>query len=72
MSTLLSPLGILFPEALVRSHPFAILAAFVAINTVIYVALTVAKAMPKIYVGDYLPRRYERAETRSIYPDGSR
>lgn len=72
MHALFSPLGILFPEALVRSHPFAILAAFVAINTVIYVALTVAKAMPKIYFGDYLPRRYVRAETRSIYPDGPR
>ncbi|MCX6399190.1 MAG: hypothetical protein NTX33_04560 [Propionibacteriales bacterium] len=72
MTTLLSSLGILFPETLVRSQPFAILAAFVAINTVIYVALTVAKAMPKIYFGDYLPRKYERSETRSIHPDGSR
>ena len=70
MHALLSPLGILFPEALVRSHPFAILAAFVAINTVIYVTLTVAKALPKIYFGDYRRRRYERAETRSIHPDG--
>lgn len=70
MSGLVSSLGILFPEALVRSHPFAILAAFVAINTVVYVALAIAKALPKIYVGDHLPRRYERAETRSIHPDG--
>ncbi len=72
MSTLLVPLGILFPEALVRSHGFAILAAFVAINTVVYVALSIAKALPKIYVADHLPRRYERAETRSIHPDGPR
>lgn len=63
------PLGILFPEALVRSEAFAVLAAFVAINTVVYVALSVAKAMPKIYLTDYLPRRYQRAETRSIHPD---
>lgn len=69
MSTLVMPFGILFPEALVRSHPFAILAAFVAINTVVYVALSVAKALPKIYLTDYLPRRYHRAETRSIHPD---
>lgn len=66
----LTSMGILFPEALIRSHAFAILTAFVAINTVIYVALTIAKALPKIYVSDYLPRRYQRAETRSIYPDG--
>lgn len=72
MSSLLAPLGILFPESLVRSHAFAILAAFVAINTVVYVALSIAKALPKIYVTDHLPRRYERAETRSIYPDGPR
>lgn len=69
MSALVVPLGILFPEALVRSEPFAILAAFVAINTVVYVALSVAKALPKIYFTDYLPRRYQRAETRSIHPD---
>lgn len=70
MSALLVPLGILFPESLVRSHAFAILAAFVAINTVVYVALSIAKALPKIYLSDHLPRRYSRAETRSIHPDG--
>ncbi|WP_200952707.1 MULTISPECIES: hypothetical protein [unclassified Nocardioides] len=70
MNALVVPLGILFPEDLVRSHGFAILASFVAINTVVYVALAIAKAMPKIYVGDHLPRRYERTETRSIHPDG--
>lgn len=72
MTSLLMPLGILFPEELVRSHAFAILAAFVAINTVVYVALSVAKALPKVYVRDYLPRSYERAETRSIHPDAPR
>jgi hypothetical protein len=72
MSTLVSTLGILFPESLVRSHAFGVLAAFVAINTVVYVALSIAKAMPKIYVRDHLPRTYERAETRSIYPDAER
>lgn len=72
MSAWVVPLGILFPESLVRSHGFAILAAFVAINTVVYVALSIAKALPKVYVGDHLPRRYSRAETRSIHPDGPR
>ena len=69
MTALVASLGILFPESLVRSQGFAILAAFVAINTVVYVSLAVAKALPKIYVGDHLPRHYERAETRSIHPD---
>lgn len=70
IAPLLTTLGVLFPESLVRSQVFAILAAFVAINTVVYVALSIAKAMPKIYVRDYLPRDYERTETRSIHPDG--
>lgn len=72
MNGLAVPLGILFPESLVRSDAFAILAAFVAINTVIYVALSVAKALPRIYLTDYLPRRYQRTETRSIHPDAGR
>ncbi|THV16183.1 hypothetical protein E9934_06985 [Nocardioides caeni] len=62
----------LLPESLVRSHGFAVLAAFVAINTVVYVALSVAKALPKVYVRDHLPRTYHRAETRSIHPDAPR
>jgi hypothetical protein len=37
-----------------------------------YVALAVATMLPKIHVGDWLRRRYERAETRSIYPHGPR
>lgn len=72
MSSFLISWGIVFPESLVRSHGFAVLAAFVAINTVVYVALSVAKAMPKVYVRDYLPRTYERSETRSIHPDAPR
>lgn len=71
-SPLLSTLGVVFSESLVRSHAFAVLAAFVAINTVVYVALSVAKALPKVYVRDYVPRQYERAETRGIHPDDPR
>lgn len=54
------------------AHAFDLLAAFVAVNTVMYVALAVAKAMPKVYPRDWVPRRYQRAETRSIHPDGPR
>lgn len=61
--------GILLPESVLRSTWFAILSVFVAINTVMYVALAVAKALPKIYVRDLLPRHYQRSETRSIDPD---
>lgn len=63
------PMGILFPEATLQSELFAILAAFVAINTVMYVALAIAKILPKVYLNDWIRRRHHRAETRSIDPD---
>lgn len=64
-------LGILLPESLLSSHAFGIAAAFVAINTVLYLTLSVAKILPKVYLSDWRRRRYERSETRSIHPDGS-
>ncbi len=65
----LHPLGIMLPESFLRSEGFAILAAFVAINTVMYVALAIAKMLPKVYVADWFDHRDRRGETRSIYPD---
>lgn len=65
------PAGIVLPAAVLGAPWFAVLAAFVAINTLIYVVLAAAKALPKVYVRDWLPRRYRRRETRSIHPDGS-
>lgn len=62
-------LGVLLPESTLSTTWFAVLAAFVAINTVMYVALAIARSLPKIFVGDYLPKNYVRAQTRSIYPD---
>ncbi|MEQ6901178.1 hypothetical protein [Nocardioides sp. YIM 152588] len=62
--------GILLPEAVLRSQVVAVLTAFVAINTIAYVALAVAKILPKVYLSDLLPSRRRRAETRSIHPDG--
>jgi len=72
MTAKLTTLGMLLPESLLRSEWFAVLAAFVAINTTMYVALAIAKVMPKIYAREVVPRRYQRAETRSIHPDGPR
>ena len=31
--------------------------------------IDLVKALPRIYVSDYVPRSYERSETRSIHPD---
>jgi len=60
--------GVVFPVETLQSGWFAVLASFVAVNTIIYVALAVTKLLPA-------PRlrhrgRSRRAETRSIYPDG--
>lgn len=71
-SAVLVPLGILLPESFLRTPFFGVLAAFVAINTVMYVALAVAKMLPKVYATDHLPRRGRRAETRSIHPEAPR
>jgi hypothetical protein len=59
----------LLPESLLHSATFAILSAFVAINTVMYGALALGKLLPKVYVADWVPQRNQRSETRSIYPD---
>jgi hypothetical protein len=64
-------LGLALPEAILHSDVFSVLAAFVAINTVMYVALAVAKMLPKIYLSDFVDRRNRRRETRSIYPDAA-
>ncbi len=63
------PMGILLPEDLLGNEFVAVLAAFVAINTIVYVTLAVAKILPKVYVRDWIGSRNRRAETRSIDPD---
>lgn len=62
--------GILVPASFLESRFFAVFAAFVAINTVIYVVLAIAKILPRLHPSDFLPGRNRRAEERSIYPAG--
>jgi len=67
--------GILFPSEWLQSEWFAVWASFVALNTLVYVALAIAKMLPKVHVSDvwyHLHGLNRRAETRSIYPDGRR
>jgi hypothetical protein len=59
----------LLPESVLHSATFAVLAAFVAINTVMYGALALGKLLPKVYVADWISPRNQRSESRSIYPD---
>ena len=61
------PTGILLPDSALASPFFAIFSAFVGINTVIYVALAVAKILPKIYLTDWVSGRNRRSAARSIY-----
>jgi hypothetical protein len=70
MSTLEAQ-DLLLPESVLASDLFAVLAAFVAINTVMYVVLAIAKMLPKVYLGDFVNGRNRRSETRSIYPDAA-
>lgn len=62
--------GVLLPESTLDATWFRVLAAFVVVNTLVYVLLTVAKVLPRIHPGRWLPRRHVRRETRSIHPDG--
>ena len=59
----------MIPESVLATEWFSALAAFVAINTAICVTLAIIKTLPRVYFRDYLPRTYQRSETRSIYPD---
>jgi hypothetical protein len=67
--TALPVLGILLPQEVLHAPWFAVLSAFVAINTIMYVALAGAKVLPKVYLSDLVDRRGRRSETRSIHPD---
>jgi hypothetical protein len=60
--------GILLPEEILQSEFFAVLAAFVAINTIMYVTLAIAKMLPRVYVGDLVRRRNRRRRPRGIDP----
>jgi hypothetical protein len=61
--------GILLPESTLSQELVAVLAAFVAINTVVYVSLAVAKLLPKLYVSDWVTSANRRTENRGIHPD---
>ena len=62
----LSSLGLL-PEAWLRTEWFVVLAAFVAVNTVMYVVLSIGHILPKPYLSDWIGSRGRRSQDRSIY-----
>jgi hypothetical protein len=70
MNLTLPPLGILLSTSVLHTGWFAVLASFVAINTMMYGALALAKILPKLYPSDWAKPINRRTQTRSIYPEG--
>lgn len=60
--------GAPLPESVLQSGAFSVLAVFVAINTVMYGSLAVAKMLPKVYLDSWFGGRNRREQNRSIHP----
>lgn len=69
MKTLVFLSGLLLPESFLHSRFFIILATLVALNTVIYAALSLIHVLPHWFKASWVRRRRQRKATRSIYPD---
>jgi len=63
------PAGVLLPAQVLQTNVFATLSTFVAVNTVMFTALAVAKLLPRLHPGSWFRSPNQRSETRSIYPD---
>ncbi|MGY6500052.1 MAG: hypothetical protein ACXIVQ_04015 [Acidimicrobiales bacterium] len=57
------------PDSILGTRWFAVLSGFVAINTILYVSMSIFKILPKPYLSDWVRPQGRRAETRSIFPD---
>ena len=62
-------LATVLPESILGIPWFAVLSTFVAINTILYVSMSIFKILPKPYLSDVVQRHGRRAKTRSIYPN---
>jgi hypothetical protein len=61
--------GILLPASVLQSDWFMVLSTFVAVNTVMYVTLAIAKLVPRLHPSSWFRSRNQRSETRNIDPD---
>lgn len=68
-SGMLLPAGMLLPSSVLQSEVFAVLATFVALNTLMYATLALLKLLPKGYTFFWTPGRNRRLQNRSIHPD---
>ncbi len=62
--------GVLLPETFLHTRFFVILATVVALNTVIYAALSLVHIFPKLFKPNWIRGHRNRRVTRSIFPDG--
>ena len=60
------------PASILHSGPYLVLVTFVAVNTVAFGALSLAKLLPPINPAAWFTSRDRRSETRSIHPDAPR
>jgi hypothetical protein len=63
-----------FPSEWLTSPWYATLTAFVAVNTLLYVVLSISKILPRAHPTTWFragSTASRRRETRSIYPDGA-
>ena len=59
----------LLPSDFLQTPWFAVLSAFVAVNTIMYVTLAVTKLLPRLHPGTWFRKGTRRSETRNIDPD---
>ncbi len=69
MNTMNVMTGLLLPESFLHSRFFIILATLVALNTVIYAALSLTHVLPHWFKASWVRGNKKRKATRSIYPD---
>lgn len=62
----------LLPSTIMDTGWFAVLSAFVAINTLLYLTVAIVKLLPKLYLSDWIDRGNRRSETRNIDPNADR
>jgi hypothetical protein len=66
------PTTAVLPSDWLASPLYATLTAFVAVNTLVYVVLSISKILPRLHPTSWFQRNgaNRRRETRSIYPEG--
>lgn len=68
----MNTVGGILPHEWLTSSWYATLTAFVAVNTILYVVLSVSKIVPRMHPSGWLRRGHDatrRSENRSIYGD---